>query len=44
MEIMANPFNLCCDIVDRKNDSINFNFEKLLSAEATVIGLVNNIL
>jgi hypothetical protein len=41
---MANPFNLSCDIVDLKYDFINFNFEKLLSTEATVAGIVNKIL
>lgn len=42
-----NPFNLSYDIVDLKKDFINFSFEKLLSAEATVTGvtgIVNNIL
>ena len=41
---MANPLNLSCDIVDFKLDFINFNFEKLLSAEAIVTGIVSNIL
>jgi hypothetical protein len=41
---MANPFNLSCDIVDLRYDFINFNFEKLLYAEATVTGIVNKIL
>jgi uncharacterized protein (DUF697 family) len=41
---MVNSFNLSCDIVDQKYDFNNFNFEKLLSANATMIGIVNNIL
>ena len=41
---IVNQFNLSCDIVDRRYDLINFNFEKLLSAEATVTGIVNSIL
>jgi hypothetical protein len=41
---MANTFNLSCDIVDLSYDFINFNFEKLISVEATVIGIVNKIL
>ena len=44
IDSIAYPFNLSCDIVDRRYDLINFNFEKLLSAEATVTGIVNNIL
>ena len=44
IDIIANPFNLSCDIADRRYDLINFNFEKLLSAEATVTGIVNSIL
>ena len=41
---MTNLLNISCDMVDLKYDFINFNFEKLLSAEATVTGIVNNIL
>ena len=41
---MANPLNLSCDIVDLKQNFINFNFEKLIYAEATVTGIVSNIL
>ena len=41
---MTNPLNLSCNIVDLRYDFINFNFEKLLSAEATVTSIVNNIL
>ena len=40
---IANSFNLSCDIVDRIYDLINFNFEKLFSAEASVTGMVNKI-
>ena len=41
---MVNLLNLFCDIVDLKYDFINFNFEKLFSAEATITGIVSNIL
>ena len=41
---MGNLFNISCDIVDRKYDFYNFNFEKLLSMDATVTSIVNNIL
>ena len=41
---MVNPFNLSCDIVDRKYDFYNFNFEKLISMDVTVTSIVNNIL
>ena len=41
---MANPFNLSCDIVDLKYNFINFNFKKLLFADAIVRGIVSNIL
>ena len=41
---MTNPFNLFCDIVDRKYDFYNFNFEKLLLTDAIVTSIVNNIL
>ena len=41
---MGNLFNISCDIVDRKYDVYNFNFEKLLSTNTTVTGIVNNIL
>jgi hypothetical protein len=41
---MTNPFNLSCDIIDLRYDFINFNFEKLLSVEVTVTGIVNKIL
>ena len=44
IDSIANPFNLSCDIVDRRYDLINFNFEKLLSAKAIVTGIVNSIL
>ena len=38
---IARPFNLSCDIDDLKYDFNNFNFEKLLSTSARVIGIVN---
>ena len=41
---MTNPLNLSRDIVDLKYDFINFNFEKLLFADATVTCIVSNIL
>ena len=41
---MDNLFNISCNIVDHKYDFYNFNFEKLLSTDATVIGIANNIL
>ena len=41
---MTNPLNLSYDIVDLKYDFINFNFEKLLPTNATVTGIVSNIL
>jgi hypothetical protein len=41
---MGNPFNLSCDIVDLRYDFINFNFEKLIYAKATVTCIVNKIL
>ena len=41
---MVNLFNLSCDIVDLKYNFINFNFENFLSVEATVTGIVSNIL
>jgi hypothetical protein len=41
---MCNLFNIFCDIVDRKYDFYNFNFEKLLLTDATVTCIVNNIL
>ena len=44
IDSITNPFNLSCDIVDRRYDLINFNFEKLLSAETTVTGIVTSIL
>ena len=40
---IVNPFNLSYDIVDLKQFFNNFNFEKLLSAEATVTGTVKMI-
>ena len=44
IDSIVNQFNLFYDIVDRRYDLINFNFEKFLSAEATVTGIVNSIL
>ena len=41
---IVNPLNLSWDIVDLRYDFINFNFEKLLSAEAIVKGIVSKIL
>ena len=41
---MVNLFNFSCDIVDRKYDFYNFNFEKLISMDVTVTSIVNNIL
>ena len=41
---MDNLFNISFVIVDRKYDFYNFNFEKLLSTDATVTCIVNNIL
>ena len=41
---MGNLFNISYEIVDRKYDFYNFNFEKLLSMDATVTSIVNNIL
>jgi hypothetical protein len=41
MLIVAKLFNLSCDIVDLRWFFNTFNFEKLLSADATVIGRVN---
>ena len=41
---IANPLNLSWDIVDLRYDFINFNFEKLISTEATIIGIVSKIL
>jgi hypothetical protein len=41
---MANPFNLTCDIVDLREDFINFNFEKFIFTEEVVTGIVNKIL
>ena len=41
---MVNLFNFSCDIVDRKYDFYNFNFEKLISKDVTVTSIVNNIL
>jgi 3-dehydroquinate dehydratase len=38
------PFNLYCDIVDLRYDFINFNFEKLIYAEAIVTSIVHKIL
>jgi hypothetical protein len=43
MHIVAKPFNLSCDIVDLRWFFKSFNFEKLLSADDTVIGRVNKI-
>jgi hypothetical protein len=43
MQHIAKPFNLCCDMVDLKLFFNNFNFEKLLSAEATVTATVKMI-
>ena len=40
---ITNPLNLSWDIVDLRYDFINFNFEKFLSAKATVTGIVNKI-
>ena len=37
---IANSFNLSCNIVVLKRFLSSFNFEKLLSAEATVTGTV----
>ena len=37
---IAKPFNLSCNIVVLKQFLSSFNFEKLLSAEATVTGTV----
>ncbi|GFV02771.1 hypothetical protein TNCV_619691 [Trichonephila clavipes] len=44
MAIVVKPFNQSSIVVKRKNFLINFNLEKLLSALATLIGRVNNIL
>lgn len=44
IDIVVNPFNLSYDILVRRKVLISFNFEKLLSAVATVTGIVNNIL
>ena len=41
---MINPFNLYCNIVDRKENFNIFNFEKLFSGNVTVTGIINNIL
>jgi hypothetical protein len=41
---MGNLFNISCDIVDRKYNFYNFNFEKHFSTDATMTGIVNNIL
>ena len=41
---MDNLFNISFVIVDRKYDFYNFNFEKLISTDATVTSIVNNIL
>ena len=41
---MGNLFNIFYEIVDRKYNFYNFNFEKLLSMDATVTSIVNNIL
>jgi hypothetical protein len=43
VHIVAKPFNLSCDIVDLRWFFNNFNFKKLLSADATVTGRVNMI-
>ena len=40
---IAKPFNLSCSIVDLKQFFNSFNLEKLLSADATVTGIVNRI-
>ena len=40
---IAKPFNLSCNIVDLKQFFSSFNLEKLLSADATVTGIVNRI-
>ena len=37
---IANSINLSYDIVDFRYDFINFNIEKLLSVEATIIGIL----
>ena len=39
-----NMGNIFCDTVGRKYDFYNFNFEKLLSMNATVTSIINNIL
>lgn len=44
MDNIANPFNFSGDMVDRKYDLVSFNFEKLLLAEAIVIGTVKSTL
>jgi hypothetical protein len=43
MHIVAKPFNLFWDIVDLRWFFNNFNFEKLLSADATVTLRVNRV-
>jgi hypothetical protein len=43
MHIVAKPFNLSCDIVDLRWFFNNVNFEKLISANATVTSRVNKI-
>jgi len=40
---IAKPFNLFCNIVVLKQFLSSFNFEKLLSADATVTGTVKRI-
>lgn len=43
MDNMVNSFNLCYDIVNRRYILINFNLEKLLSTDTTVVNnLVSN--
>ena len=42
---IVSPLNRSCDKADLKYDHfINFNFEKLISAKATITRIVNNIL
>jgi len=40
---IAKPFNLSCNIVDLKQFLNSFSLEKLLSADATVTGIVKRI-
>jgi len=40
---IAKPFNLSCNIVVLKQFLRSFNFDKLLSADATITGTVKRI-